>query len=444
MQISAEIRSAEGEEVLASRKKVNRGVTRTCVSRSLFSPPALGPCDLKRVVLGLPTPLLLSSTKNPFHAPGHFPSLRGEGEQYIHARAGGRKKHDFTWLLSRGAGEREQPAISSSARRNKGAVAYNALATPGGGEVNLNTPDRPASTQQCIGVCQEARERYGRHEHARLVTYRSYAQGVQCFRRGPVLIEQRRNERAGKTREIPEKTRRPAASSCTIPTCGGRGATPPGVEHGPPSTSDNVIEGGGAQAVTVRASRGLRTRQNSIILPFSSPPPAEGASRAECETLGVPHKHARVSSRTTTVPVLGTDTGGKNCSPLQWLPWSLGAASQMCMVGMSQIQVAETKLSKAKSSVGDHENSELRPIVPTTDIARHGSAERRDGGGTRTEFLAARQYITRSKNMQCTDESAAFTYVRHTFTKRGNSASRRHAKQGDNINIVPDHDNYKE
>ncbi|KAJ8871704.1 hypothetical protein PR048_028031 [Dryococelus australis] len=34
---------------------------------------------------------------------------------------------------------------------------------------------------------QEARERYGRHEHARLVPHRSYAQGVQCFRRGPVL-----------------------------------------------------------------------------------------------------------------------------------------------------------------------------------------------------------------------------------------------------------------
>ncbi|KAJ8889232.1 hypothetical protein PR048_008730 [Dryococelus australis] len=36
---------------------------------------------------------------------------------------------------------------------------------------------------------QEARERYGRHEHARLVPYRSYAHGVQCFRRGPVLCK---------------------------------------------------------------------------------------------------------------------------------------------------------------------------------------------------------------------------------------------------------------
>ncbi|KAJ8872412.1 hypothetical protein PR048_026016 [Dryococelus australis] len=32
---------------------------------------------------------------------------------------------------------------------------------------------------------QEVREQYGRHEYARLAPRRSYAQGVQCFRRGP-------------------------------------------------------------------------------------------------------------------------------------------------------------------------------------------------------------------------------------------------------------------
>ncbi|KAJ8885467.1 hypothetical protein PR048_011664 [Dryococelus australis] len=32
---------------------------------------------------------------------------------------------------------------------------------------------------------QEVRERYGRHEHARLAPHRSYVKGVQCFRRGP-------------------------------------------------------------------------------------------------------------------------------------------------------------------------------------------------------------------------------------------------------------------
>ncbi|KAJ8883203.1 hypothetical protein PR048_015043 [Dryococelus australis] len=36
---------------------------------------------------------------------------------------------------------------------------------------------------------QEENERYGRHEHARLMPYRSYVQGVQCFRRGPVLCK---------------------------------------------------------------------------------------------------------------------------------------------------------------------------------------------------------------------------------------------------------------
>ncbi|KAJ8872582.1 hypothetical protein PR048_026188 [Dryococelus australis] len=34
---------------------------------------------------------------------------------------------------------------------------------------------------------QEARERYGRHQHTRLAPHRSYAQGVQCFRGDAVL-----------------------------------------------------------------------------------------------------------------------------------------------------------------------------------------------------------------------------------------------------------------
>ncbi|KAJ8872165.1 hypothetical protein PR048_025767 [Dryococelus australis] len=36
---------------------------------------------------------------------------------------------------------------------------------------------------------QEARERYGRHSHARLAPHRSYAQGVQCFRPDAVLCQ---------------------------------------------------------------------------------------------------------------------------------------------------------------------------------------------------------------------------------------------------------------
>ncbi|KAJ8876721.1 hypothetical protein PR048_021168 [Dryococelus australis] len=46
-------------------------------------------------------------------------------------------------------------------------------------------------------------------------------------------MEQRRNERRGK-REIPEKTRRPAASSGTIPTCKNPGVARPGIEPGSP------------------------------------------------------------------------------------------------------------------------------------------------------------------------------------------------------------------
>ncbi|KAJ8872389.1 hypothetical protein PR048_025993 [Dryococelus australis] len=71
------------------------------------------------------------------------------------------------------------------------------------------------------------------HLHARLVPHRSYAQGVQCFRRNAVIevssTEQCRNEGAGE-REIPEKTRRPAASSGTIPTCENPGVTQLGIE----------------------------------------------------------------------------------------------------------------------------------------------------------------------------------------------------------------------
>ncbi|KAJ8878407.1 hypothetical protein PR048_018985 [Dryococelus australis] len=48
-----------------------------------------------------------------------------------------------------------------------------------------------------------------------------------------VSAEQRRNARAG-GRDIPEKTRRPAVSSGTIPTCENPRVTPPGIEFGLP------------------------------------------------------------------------------------------------------------------------------------------------------------------------------------------------------------------
>ncbi|KAJ8877074.1 hypothetical protein PR048_021526 [Dryococelus australis] len=46
---------------------------------------------------------------------------------------------------------------------------------------------------------REARERYGRHQHARLVPHRSYAQDVQCFRLDEVDIEKSWNVSAGVT-----------------------------------------------------------------------------------------------------------------------------------------------------------------------------------------------------------------------------------------------------
>ncbi|KAJ8870876.1 hypothetical protein PR048_027177 [Dryococelus australis] len=48
-----------------------------------------------------------------------------------------------------------------------------------------------------------------------------------------VSMEQHRNEMGGK-REIPEKTRRPASSSGTIPTCENPEVTRPGIEPGSP------------------------------------------------------------------------------------------------------------------------------------------------------------------------------------------------------------------
>ncbi|KAJ8870597.1 hypothetical protein PR048_029620 [Dryococelus australis] len=40
----------------------------------------------------------------------------------------------------------------------------------------------PSPIVNPVPLCEEARERYGRHCHARLAPHRSYAQGVQCFR----------------------------------------------------------------------------------------------------------------------------------------------------------------------------------------------------------------------------------------------------------------------
>ncbi|KAJ8882788.1 hypothetical protein PR048_014602 [Dryococelus australis] len=58
-----------------------------------------------------------------------------------------------------------------------------------------------------------------------------------------ISMEQRRNKRAG-NRKIPEKTRRPATSSGTIPTCKIPGATPPEIKPGPPAEK----KGGGGRS----------------------------------------------------------------------------------------------------------------------------------------------------------------------------------------------------
>ncbi|KAJ8873906.1 hypothetical protein PR048_024742 [Dryococelus australis] len=50
---------------------------------------------------------------------------------------------------------------------------------------------------------QETRERYGRHGHAHLAPHGSYAQGVKCFRRGPVLCKSDILGETGEPRENP-------------------------------------------------------------------------------------------------------------------------------------------------------------------------------------------------------------------------------------------------
>ncbi|KAJ8868955.1 hypothetical protein PR048_030496, partial [Dryococelus australis] len=99
---------------------------------------------------------------------------------------------------------------------------------------------------------QEARERYGRQLHARLAPHRSYAQGVQCFRRNAVLYQldltlDYRDTRIRANNDFTEnvsvhradegetrKPRRPAASYGTIATCENAGVTQPGIESGAP------------------------------------------------------------------------------------------------------------------------------------------------------------------------------------------------------------------
>ncbi|KAJ8895744.1 hypothetical protein PR048_001082 [Dryococelus australis] len=59
---------------------------------------------------------------------------------------------------------------------------------------------------------QEARERYGRHEHARLVPHRSYAQGVQYFHPSPECND-------GVDGSTPRKPDGPKSTSATFATC---------------------------------------------------------------------------------------------------------------------------------------------------------------------------------------------------------------------------------
>ncbi|KAJ8883236.1 hypothetical protein PR048_015076 [Dryococelus australis] len=123
-------------------------------------------------------------------------------------------------VLSRESGEFEageggwrRVGIGAGERFNEGSSRVQAAAAEGRDNSRLWRRDWCSSPSISRGrlrfLGQEARERYGRHEHARLAPYRSYVQGVQCFRRGPVLcksdlMEQCRNEGVGETGETRE------------------------------------------------------------------------------------------------------------------------------------------------------------------------------------------------------------------------------------------------
>ncbi|KAJ8871636.1 hypothetical protein PR048_027963 [Dryococelus australis] len=87
-------------------------------------------------------------------------------------------------------------------------------------------------------------------------------------------MELRRNAMAGK-REIPEKTRGPAASSCTIPTCENSGVTRSGIEPGSPCSP--------ALLVLETASRSGRLIRFPLLLLPSLFRSARLANMSQCE-----------------------------------------------------------------------------------------------------------------------------------------------------------------
>ncbi|KAJ8866203.1 hypothetical protein PR048_033727 [Dryococelus australis] len=83
-------------------------------------------------------------------------------------------------------------------------------------------------------VIMQGGEHQSRRYNIRRTVGINKAEGYSVSRSVEINIVERRNERMGK-REIPKKTRRPAASYGTIPTCDNPAATQSGIEPGSPT-----------------------------------------------------------------------------------------------------------------------------------------------------------------------------------------------------------------
>ncbi|KAJ8870664.1 hypothetical protein PR048_029687 [Dryococelus australis] len=113
-----------------------------------------------------------------------------------------------------------RPSARPAAGRLPPSLAHIPSPTP------LHTPPAPRAHWSGGGASAEPAPSVATITFGQLLASRSW----EPMRVIDVSMEQRSNEMAGETGEIPEKTRRPATSSATIPTCDNPAATPSGIE----------------------------------------------------------------------------------------------------------------------------------------------------------------------------------------------------------------------
>ncbi|KAJ8870490.1 hypothetical protein PR048_029513 [Dryococelus australis] len=145
------------------------------------------------------------------------------------------------------------------------------------------------ATMQLRVQGQEARKRYGRQLHARLVPHRSYVQGVQCFRRD---AGNHCKPKSGR----PDQDVNPGPSECrsgSLPLC--HGAVPkdsfPWTDYSPPTRANRARFLGRSPDFRTWESR----RTMSMVSRFSRGYPASlrPCTQAPPHTSLRPHRHSR-------------------------------------------------------------------------------------------------------------------------------------------------------